>query len=329
MAEGNPAGQVPVQRVELATGHMDEMAEISQMFVPHQPRFRCAEQSNVDAGVQIAMVGGLGAGQVRYRGFEYRALADPLDRLLAGIMVAGNGALMSSGVEALTAPGDAFLHPPQAPFSMESNDSEYSLLGVSLADAGALAEEMTGLPAAGLRFEALTPVSASLGQRFGTTVDFICDQVAASAITEIHPLLAQELTRVAAGSMLEVFPNTTMTAGYLPGPGWVAAAAVNRAAAFIDAHAGQPVTVQEIAAAADVSVFALEYAFQRHFGTTAEGYLRRIRLERAHHDLAQADPASGITVEGVARRWGWTTPGQFTVAYQRRFGVPPSRTLGK
>jgi AraC-like DNA-binding protein len=328
MAEGDLAGWVPVQRVERTTGHMDEMAEISQMFVQHQPQFRCAEQSKVDAGVRIAIVGGLGAGQVRYRGFEYRALADPLDRLLAGITVAGNGALMSTGAEALTAPGDAFLHPPQAPFSMESNDSEYSLLAVSLAAAGALAEEMTGLPATGLRFEALTPVSVSLGQRFGTTVAFICNQLAASAITEIHPLVVQELTRLAAGSMLEVFPNTTMTAGYLPGPGWVAAAAVNRAAAFIDARAGEPVTVQEIAAAADVSVFALEYAFQRHFGSTAEEYLRRIRLERAHRDLAQADPASGITIEGVARRWGWTTPGQFTVAYQRRFGVPPSRTLG-
>jgi len=328
MSDGNPAGRVPVQRVELATGHMDVMAEISQMFVQHQPWFRCADPGTVDAGVRIAIAGGLGAGQARYRGFEYRALGDPLDRLLAGITVAGNGALMSGGAEALTAPGDAFLHPPEAPFTFESHDSEYSLLQVPLAAAGALAEEMTGLPATDLRFEAMTPVSASLGQRFGTTVDFICDQIAASTITEIHPLVAQELSRLAAGAMLKVFPNTTMTAGYLPGPGWVAAAAVNRAAAFIAARADEPVTVQEIAAAADVSVFALQYAFQRHFGTTAEGYLRRIRLERAHHVLAQADPSSGITVEGVARRWGWTTIGQFTVAYQRRFGVPPSLTLG-
>jgi AraC-like DNA-binding protein len=29
----------------------------------------------------------------------------------------------------------------------------------------------------------------------------------------------------------------------------------------------------------------------------------------------------------VARRWGWTSPSQFTAAYQRRFGEAPSRTL--
>jgi AraC-like DNA-binding protein len=32
-------------------------------------------------------------------------------------------------------------------------------------------------------------------------------------------------------------------------------------------------------------------------------------------------------IAAVARRWGWTSPGQFAAAYQRRFGEPPSRTL--
>jgi AraC-like DNA-binding protein len=29
----------------------------------------------------------------------------------------------------------------------------------------------------------------------------------------------------------------------------------------------------------------------------------------------------------VARRWGWTSHSRFSVAYQKRFGVLPSRTL--
>jgi len=32
--------------------------------------------------------------------------------------------------------------------------------------------------------------------------------------------------------------------------------------------------------------------------------------------------------QAVARRWGWASPSQFTVAYQQRFGVPPNRTCG-
>jgi len=327
MSDGDPVGQLPVQRVELATGDMDVIAAISQMFASHRPRFRCAEPGAVDAGVSLATAGGLGAGWVRYRGFDYRAVADPLGYLLACKAVAGTGVLVTGGDEVLTAPGDAFLFPPLAPFDMESHDSEYTVVQVPLAAAGALAEEMTGLPAADLRFEAMAPLSAPRGKMFAATVDFIGGQLALPAITGIQRLVARELTRLAAAAVLETFPSTFMTAGYLRGPGWVAAAAVDRAASFIDAHAGEPVTVREIAAAAGVSAFALQYAFLRHFGATPEAHLRRVRLERAHRDLAQADPASGVTVADVARRWGWPSLGQFTVAYQRRFGEPPGGTL--
>lgn len=40
-----------------------------------------------------------------------------------------------------------------------------------------------------------------------------------------------------------------------------------------------------------------------------------------------AGPAAGVTVAAVGRRWGWTSPRQFTAAYQRRFGEAPSRTM--
>ena len=69
---------------------------------------------------------------------------------------------------------------------------------------------------------------------------------------------------------------------------------------------------------------ALQYAFRRHFGTSPTGYLRRIRLERAHAALGHADPASNVTVALIARRWGWASHSQFTVAYRKRFGVPPA-----
>jgi transcriptional regulator GlxA family with amidase domain len=121
-----------------------------------------------------------------------------------------------------------------------------------------------------------------------------------------------------------------MTVPYLPGPGWVTPAAVRAAAAFIDAHADQPVSLEQIAAAAGSTGRALQYAFRRHYGTTPIGYLRRIRLDHARADLRAAAPDSDTTIATIAtiaRRWGWASPSQFTAAYQRRFGVPPSRTL--
>ena len=134
------------------------------------------------------------------------------------------------------------------------------------------------------------------------------------------------MTRLATATLLETFPNTTMTASYIPGPGHVEPSAVRRAAAFMDAHAGSTVTVAEVAGAAGVSVRALQYAFRSHYGITPTGYLRRVRLERAHWQLQTADPAVGMTVAEAARRWGWANQAKFA-AYRAQYGVPPSHIL--
>jgi transcriptional regulator GlxA family with amidase domain len=118
-----------------------------------------------------------------------------------------------------------------------------------------------------------------------------------------------------------------MTPAYIPGPGRVPPAAVRRAAAFIEAHAEQPVTATEIAAVAGVTARALQYAFRRHYDTTPTGYLRRVRLERAHQQLQAADPMTGATVRDIARRWGWANPATFATAYRKHYGVSPSHTL--
>ena len=141
---------------------------------------------------------------------------------------------------------------------------------------------------------------------------------------EISPILVQEMTRLAAAALLETFPNTAITAAYIPGPGRVPPATVRRAAAFIEAHADQPVTVTEIAAAAGVTARALQYTFPRHYGTNLTGYLRRVRLERAHRQLQAADPTTGTTVAEIARRWGWASPASFATAYRKQYGLPPA-----
>jgi AraC-like DNA-binding protein len=207
------------------------------------------------------------------------------------------------------------------------HDSGFALLRVPWPAVRSLAEERTSLPATDLRFEAIAPVSAERQAMWASTAKFVCAQLVTSGSTEISPLMAHELTRMAATVMLETFPNTAMTALYVPGPGWVPPDAVRRAAAFIEAHADQPVTLADIAAAAGVTGRALQSAFRRSYDTTPVGYLRQARLERAYTELRDADAAAGVTVAAVARRWGWTSPSQFAAAYQRRFGEPPSRTL--
>ncbi|MDG4864145.1 helix-turn-helix transcriptional regulator, partial [Streptomyces sp. T-3] len=81
------------------------------------------------------------------------------------------------------------------------------------------------------------------------------------------------------------------------------------------------------ALAARVSPRALQEAFRRHLDTTPLGYLRDVRLERAHQDLQTAARDGSATVSDVAYRWGFANLGRFAASYRSRYGHPPSMTL--
>ena len=101
---------------------------------------------------------------------------------------------------------------------------------------------------------------------------------------------------------------------------------LRRALDFIDGNAEYDITIRDIAAAADVTPRAIQYAFREHLQTTPLEYLRRVRLERAHKALVSADPARE-TVTSIAGRCGFTHPGRFSSAYKAVFGIEPSRPL--
>lgn len=106
-----------------------------------------------------------------------------------------------------------------------------------------------------------------------------------------------------------------------PGP-----PAVRSATEFIRERAAEPLTVSDIAVAAGCGTRALQEAFRRHLGTTPMGQLQETRLDHARADLIAAGPG-GTTVGDVCLRWGFTHPGRFSRAYQRRHGELPSATL--
>ena len=71
----------------------------------------------------------------------------------------------------------------------------------------------------------------------------------------------------------------------------------------------------------------MEYAFRRHLGATPTTYLRQVRLDHAHRELAGATPEDGVTVTEVAYRWGFSSPSRFAEYYRAAFGCRPGETL--
>lgn len=101
---------------------------------------------------------------------------------------------------------------------------------------------------------------------------------------------------------------------------------VKRAMDLIEAHAAEPLTVEDIAEAVGVGARALQDGFRRHLETTPMAYLRDVRLERVRAELIAGAPGS-TTITDVAFRWGFVHLGRFSRAYRQRFGETPSETL--
>jgi len=100
---------------------------------------------------------------------------------------------------------------------------------------------------------------------------------------------------------------------------------VRLAEAYILQHLADPLTVEDVAAAAQVSPRALQLAFRAFRGTTPMGFWRDQRLMRAHDDLLAGGPEASVT--DIALRWGFGHFGRFADLYRRRFGACPNVTL--
>lgn len=102
---------------------------------------------------------------------------------------------------------------------------------------------------------------------------------------------------------------------------------LSRVIELIESDPSAPLTATDMAKTAGTSVRSLQAAFSEHLGLSPVAYLRRIRLARAHQDLAAAAPGQGHSVADIAFRWGFGHVPRFAAAYREYYGVPPSQTL--
>jgi AraC-like DNA-binding protein len=171
------------------------------------------------------------------------------------------------------------------------------------------------------------PVSRAAAGRLQRATAYLRDSVLANPGADHAPLVLSTASQYLAATVLHTFPNTALTEPTGEDRHDAHDATLRRAVAFIDSHADTDLTVADIAAAAHVTVRALQYAFRRHLDSTPMAYLRRVRLDAAHQTLHAADPSAGDTVTTIAARWGFAHPGRFATQYRRLYGQAPSRTL--
>lgn len=90
---------------------------------------------------------------------------------------------------------------------------------------------------------------------------------------------------------------------------------------YMEAHMQDPVTPEQVAAAANISPFYLQKGFQIITGYSIGEYLRNRRLYLAALDLLAGEEK----VIDIAYRYGYQTPESFAKAFARFHGFPPSQ----
>lgn len=94
---------------------------------------------------------------------------------------------------------------------------------------------------------------------------------------------------------------------------------------FMQEHIAEPISLNDIATAAKVSVRTLQEGFRQFRNTSPMAFLHDMRMAAAHHDLLGGHTER--TVADVAAKWGFRHLGRFAAEYKKRFGRLPSQTL--
>lgn len=96
---------------------------------------------------------------------------------------------------------------------------------------------------------------------------------------------------------------------------------IKRAMEWIQSHAVEKITLEQLAGVSGVSGRTLQLGFQNFCGLSPMAFLQNVRLQKAYQDLA-SEPAS-ITIDEIARRWGFSNPGKFAADIRATYGENP------
>jgi AraC-like DNA-binding protein len=228
----------------------------------------------------------------------------------------GTMGLTSSDQEAEYEPYDLVLHDTSRPHRMRAITShgEDTILGIGLF----IPRKLLPLPENAIDSLIMRRLSAREG--IGTLLAQFLAQVSRDS-GSYRPDDGPRLGIVAVDLLSALFAHALDAGNSLP-PESRQRTLVLRIRAFIEANLHDlQLAPRTIAAVHNISTSYLHRLFQ-HEEETVAAWIRRQRLARACHDLA--DPAQRtIPIHAIAARWGYPRAADFTRAFRTAYGIPP------
>jgi AraC-like DNA-binding protein len=323
---------LPVHRPQHSLVELSDLAE-TQAFLQtaYGTWLRLARKSLTPSGDSLLLhvrvdVGAFAIDDVYVRG-EWEAAHGPFNKVMGVWVTAGRMEGHCDGIRAGATTGDiTMVAQPYLSSDLRSQNLRETVVAV---DPAVIASAAAGVPAEQatlpIRFSSFTPFNTAAAQGWKDTVSYVKDVVLAD-FAVATPLVLGRAARLLAAVTLSTFPNTAIADPTPHDRTDHQPVLLRRALEFIEANVAEDIGLPDIAVAVRVTPRAVQYMFRRHLDTTPLQYLRRLRLQYAHHDLSAADPARR-TVGEIASRWGFMDTARFAVLYRKAYGQDPEARL--
>lgn len=312
---------------QVHTRDVDEARElVAKAFCAHQLLPTDGSRS-VNARFHSVRMGNIGLNYLNY-GAPVRIAPDELhDFFLVQMPLAGSAEIICGPDRIVSDPSLASVLSPGDKATMRWGEDNPQLL--VWIERGSLEQHLTamlGKPVSKpLRFDLGMDMTQPAIRSWRNVVELLRREIDTHGRLPEEPLAMTEFERLLFSQLLLGQPNNYSAALHRM-PSATAPRVIRNAVDLIEAHATEPLTVEDIAEAVGIGVRALQEGFRRYLDTTPMNYLRDVRLRRVREELAASDPTT-TSVTDVALRWGFLHAGRFAVQYRERFGEPPSATL--
>jgi AraC-like DNA-binding protein len=98
---------------------------------------------------------------------------------------------------------------------------------------------------------------------------------------------------------------------------------LRRARTLLQEHFARPLTIAHLCRTVGLNEFKLKKGFRELFGTSPHRMLTEIRMAYAREALARGEPVSNVAYDS-----GYQHPANFSAAFSRFYGAPPSALRG-
>jgi AraC-like DNA-binding protein len=314
-------------RLSFHTGDVDAAIEqVTKTFARHEVQL--ANVRDLDFQLDLAPASRLTVARMSY-GTEAVIHGPPMQLCYhVNLPVTGESVVAQNGVRSTIAGGQAgSVFGPRYPVMVawSAGSWQYHIkIPTELLEAHAA--KLTGVPVQdGIRFDVDFDLRGGLGSALLATTAFLYSELNRPGGLATVPSACQELESALMTQLLMAVPNQLSPLLHSK-PAHTRRSKIRELVDFIDEHPDAEISTADLAARAAISPRALQAGFQDVVGMSPTAYLRGVRLDRAHLELASGTAPS---ITEVAAKWGFYHLGRFSQQYRERFAVTPSQTLNR